>query len=113
MSLRSWSAATSAGSWKLLDEHLDDALVEVRRLAYKLEDTMRSEEVLEEACDILTALRTPATCAQRAELALRWFESDITWYGRWDDHEGSPSSPRPDAKKLISEWRAELSDVET
>ena len=33
-----------------------------------------------------------------AELALRWFESDITWYGRWEnwkvrDDEGSPSSP--------------------
>ena len=67
-------------------------------------------------CEICTALRTPATRSQRAELALRWFESDITWYGRWEnwkvrDDEGSPSSPRTDVKELISEWQAELSET--
>ena len=67
---------------ELLDEQLDGALVEVRRLARELENTEHSQEVLEEVCEICTALRTPATRAQRAELALRWFESDITWYGR-------------------------------
>ena len=71
---------------ELLDEQLDGALEEVRRLTYKLEDTEHLVEVSEEAGDIFTALRTPATRAQRAELAL--FESGITWYGRWDDYEG-------------------------
>ena len=101
---------------ELLDKQLDGALVEVRRLACELENTERSQEVLEEVCEICTALRTPATRAQRAELALRWFESDITWYGRWKnwkvgDDKGSPSSPRTDVKELISEWQAELSET--
>ena len=77
-----------------------------------LENTEHSQEVLEEVCEICTAF-APATRAQRAELALRWFESDITWYGRWEnwkvrDDEGSPST-RTDVKELISEWQAELS----
>ena len=70
---------------ELLDKQLDGALVEVRRLACELENTEHSQEVLEEVREICTALRTPATRAQRAELALRWFESDITWYGRWEN----------------------------
>ena len=43
---------------ELLDKQLDGALVEVRRLACELENTERSQEVLEEVCEICTALRT-------------------------------------------------------
>ena len=64
---------------RTLDEQLDGTLAEARRLACKLENTEHSQEVLEEVCEICAALRTPATRAQRAELALRWFESNITW----------------------------------
>ena len=58
---------------ELLDKQLDGTLAEARRLACKLENAEHSQEVLEEVCEICTALRTPATRAQRAELALRWF----------------------------------------
>ena len=44
---------------ELLDKQLDGALVEVRRLACELENTEHSQEVLEEVCEICTALRTP------------------------------------------------------
>ena len=51
-------------------------------------------------------------------LALRWFEAHDTWSGRWDawdavlDHGGPPEPPaRPDVKKLVSEWQAELSET--
>ena len=88
--------------------------LDARGLARKLEDTEHTVVIAEEAGQIFTALRTPATRAQRAELALRWFEAGITWRARWgDDDEGSPRSPQPDAEELISEWQAELSAVET
>ena len=70
--------------------------------------------------DCLVVLVTDGLMPQGArvtkKLALRWFESDITWYGRWEnwkvrDDEGSPSSPRTDVKELISEWQAELSET--
>ena len=61
------------GRIKLLNELLDDSEAKVERLE-----------------DNSTALRTPATRSQRAELALRWFERD----------------DKGDVEKLVSEWRA-------
>ena len=93
---------------ELLEEQLLGEEAEVRRLARKLEDTEPAAVIEEEAGQIFTALRTPATRSQRAELALRWFEAGITWRARWgDDDEG----PRPDAEELISEWQVELSET--
>ena len=74
---------------ELLDEQLLGEEAEVRRLARKLEDTEPAAVIEEEAGQIFTALRTPATRSQRAELALCWFEAGITWRARWgDDDEG-------------------------
>ena len=99
---------------ELLEEQLHAADSDARDLARKLEDTEHTAVIAEEASQIFTALRTPATRAQRAELALRWLEAGITWRARrGDDDEGLPRSPQPDAEELISEWRAELSAVET
>ena len=99
---------------ELLEEQLHAADLDVRDLARKLEDTEHTAVIAEEAGQIFTALCTPATRAQRAELALRWFEAGITRRARWgDDDEGSPRSPQPDAEELISQWQAELSAVET
>ena len=94
---------------ELLKEQLRAADLDARRLARMLEDTEPAAVIAEEAGQIFTALRTPATRSQRAELALRWFEAGITWRARWgdDDDEG----PQPDAEELISEWQAELSET--
>ena len=93
---------------ELLKEQLRAADLDARRLARKLEDTEPAAAIEEEAGQIFTALRTPATRSQRAELALRWFEAGITWRARWgDDDEG----PQPNAEELISEWQAELSET--
>ena len=75
---------------ELLKEQLRAADLDARRLARKLEDTEPAAVIAEEAGQIFTALRTPATRSQRAELALRWFEAGITWRARWgdDDDEG-------------------------
>ena len=62
---------------ELLEEQLHAADLDVRDLARKLEDTEHTAVIAEEAGQIFTALRTPATRAQRAELALRWFEAAL------------------------------------
>ena len=62
----------------------------------------------------LKRLFTARTRAQRAELALRWFEANAAWDVEWIlwDVGGSPSPPpRPDDEELISEWQAELSET--
>ena len=102
---------------ELLEEQLLGEEAEVRRLEKASTDL---EEIMSEVSHVSAALQAPATRSQRAELALRWFEAHDTWSGKWDawdavlDHGGPPGPPpRPDAKKLVSEWRAELSrDVE-
>ena len=104
---------------ELLEEQLLGEEAEVRRLEEQAAST-DLEEIMSEVSHVSAALQAPATRSQRAELALRWFEAHDTWSGRWDawdavlDHGGPPEPPaRPDAKKLVSEWRAELSrDVE-
>ena len=80
---------------------------EVRRLARKLEDTKPAAVIEEEAGQIFTALCTPATRSQRAELALRWFEA-ASHGGAWGDDD---ESPQPDAEEPISEWQAELPET--
>ena len=61
------------GRIKLLNELLDNSEAKVERLEDKLWNV---HEVWDDVCDVSTALRTPATRSQRAELALRWFERD-------------------------------------
>ena len=105
---------------ELLEEQLLGEEAEVRRLEQCFAASTDLEEVMSEVSHVSAALQAPATRSQRAELALRWFEAHDTWSGRWDawdavlDHGGPPEPPaRPDAKKLVSEWRTELSrDVE-
>ena len=105
---------------ELLEEQLLGEEAEVRRLEKCLVASVELEEIMREVSHVFAALDGQATRAQRAELALRWFEADAAWSGEWDawdavlDHGGPPGPPpRPDAKKLVSEWRAELSrDVE-
>ena len=75
---------------ELLEEQLLGEEAEVRRLARKLEDTKPAAVIEEEAGQIFTALRTPATRSQRAELALRWFEAGVTWRARWGDDDEGP-----------------------
>ena len=97
---------------ELLEEQRHAADLDVRDLRRKLEEHRAHCVIAEEAGQIFTALRTPATRAQQAELALRWFEAGVTWRARWgDDDEGSPRSPQSDAEELITEWQAELSAV--
>ena len=88
----------------------DAPCLEVRRLAYELEDTQHSQEVLEEVCGIvrLFSPRLRAHSGQSLPCASLRAISRENWKVR--DDEGSPSSPRTDVKELISKWQAELSD---
>ena len=58
---------------------------------------MYLEGIWKEASDV-SALHTPATRAQRAELALRWLEADEKWRGLfecWDVISNHPGAPPP------------------
>ena len=103
---------------ELLNKQLLSEEAEVRRLEKCLAASTDLEEIMSEVSHVSAALHAPATRSQRAELALRWFEAHETWGGRWDawdavlDHGGPPEPPaRADVKKLVSEWRAELSET--
>ena len=99
---------------ELLNKHLLGKEAEVRRLKEQcFAASTDLEKIMSEVSHVSAALQAPATRSQRAELALRWFEAHDTWSGKWDAWDavfGGPPEPptRPDVKKLVSEWQAEL-----
>ena len=90
---------------ELLDKHLLGEEAEVRRLEKCLVASVDQEEIMREVSYVSAALDDQATRAQRAELALRWFEADAAWGGKWDawdavlDH-GGPPEPAPTRAQL-------------
>ena len=95
-----------------LIEHLEVRQAEVKRLEERLRDLAQVKNEVDYVSE--EAVYGQATRAQRAELALRWFEANAAWDVEWIlwDVGGSPSPPpRPDDEELISEWQAELSET--
>ena len=95
-----------------LIEHLKVQQAEVKRLEERLRDLSQVKNEVDYVSE--EAVYGQATRAQRAELALRWFEANAAWDVEWIlwDVGRSPSPPpRPDDEELISEWHAELSET--
>ena len=91
---------------ELLNKHLLGEEAEVRLEEQCFAASTDLEEIMSEVSHVSAALQAPAT------------RSHDTWSGKWDawdavlDHGGPPKPPaRPDVKKLVSEWRAELSET--
>ena len=86
-----------------LIEHLEVRQAEVKRLEERLRDLGQVKNEVDYVSE--EAVYGQATRAQRAELALRWFEANAAWDVErilWD----VPSPPaRPDDEELISEWQ--------
>lgn len=106
--------------------HQDSLLEDRNRLEERLEE---AEEELWETKDDLGALRSgvnevcgavsesqPNSRAQKAELALRFFETYDEWAGLveyWDVVRDIPGAdpyppPHPDVRELVERWRADI-----